>query len=109
MCPNCFDKDINKFETYTDFEEFEAILDSKVNKGDVEFLDDEKDWDGSYICKTCNELWTLSVPDYSWRGYFLPREKAISYESGINREQSISGFGCLFIVVVIAIIISLLR
>ncbi|PHS10013.1 MAG: hypothetical protein COA88_03000 [Kordia sp.] len=108
MCPNCFENDINKFESYTDFEEFEKLLDSKVNKGEVEFLDEEKDWDGNYICKTCYELWTLSVPDNAWRGYFLPREKAISYESRINREESISGYGCITIVVLLAIIFYLI-
>ena len=106
MCPSCFEKDIDKFKTQLDFEEFETIIDSKVNDELIKILEDKKFWTNNYVCNTCNEHWILSVPDNAWRGYFLPKEKAISYESRIDKSRS--GLGCLIVMAVIVVIIVLM-
>jgi hypothetical protein len=77
MCNKCFDTEIKSFPTQADFEQFDLELTKKIaNEKSIkmrEFVNTAwKDIGYQiYECLGCGQLWKLSKPDYSDRGYFL--------------------------------------
>jgi hypothetical protein len=77
MCDMCFNAEIKSFLTQSDFEEFDLVLIKKIaNDKSIkmrEFVSTAwKDIGYQiYECLYCGQLWKLSKPDYSDRGYFL--------------------------------------
>lgn len=76
MCDKCFNHEIKSFSTQTEFEEFDLVLTKKiVNDKSIKmgkFVDiawKERGYQ-VYECILCGQLWKLSAPDYSDRGYF---------------------------------------
>jgi len=86
-CTTCSFKDIKKFPASWDYENFEIWF-RKANFslwGRVNGMTSGPDWKFGFVqygnvtnfygahiykCNSCNSLWELSSPDYSWRGYF---------------------------------------
>ena len=63
MCEKCFDKEIFKFESESDFLAFEKKLDEKSKF--IELINSKhqylNDFHYAYICKNCNLNWWLSI------------------------------------------------
>lgn len=77
MCDKCFNDEIKSFPSQADFEEFDLVLTKKIaNDKNIKMgkLFDTASKDIGYQvyeCVVCGQLWKLSIPDYSYRGYFL--------------------------------------
>lgn len=77
MCDKCFNTEIKSFPTQADFEVFDLVLTKKIaNDKSIKmgnFVNTAwKDIGYQiYECLMCGQLWKLSTPDYSDRGYFL--------------------------------------
>lgn len=77
MCDKCFNAEIKSFPTQADFEEFDLVLTKKIaNDKSIKmgkFVNTAwKDVGYQiYECLVCGQLWKLSTPDYSDRGYFM--------------------------------------
>ena len=113
MCEKCFQQGRSKFESYSEFDDFEKIIDSKIREG-IFTINTENHIDNFhnsiYRCTYCNQNWCLSDPDNSWRGYFLRQKDAIDFENKIEREGKIRARGCIIFLVllILAIIIVIL-
>jgi hypothetical protein len=76
MCNKCFNVEIKVFATYADFDQFDLELTKKMaNDKSVimtEFVKTSREDRGYQIYESpcCGQLWKLSEPDYSYRGYF---------------------------------------
>ena len=81
MCADCFDSEISKFNSEMDFNDFQKILDQKVNKNQLKTIRDNNakdvDFKTTYNCSSCNQEWILSFPENAWRGYFLKKNNAL--------------------------------
>lgn len=77
MCDKCFNSEIKSFLTQSDYEQFDLELTKKIaNVKSIkmgEFVNTAwKDIGYQiYECLICGQLWKLSTPDNSDRGYFL--------------------------------------
>ncbi len=77
MCDKCFKTEIKSFPTEADFEEFDLVLTKKIaNDQSIKMRQyTNTAWKEIgyqiYECLVCGQLWKLSTPDYSNRGYFL--------------------------------------
>lgn len=77
MYDKCFTTEIKSFPTQIDFEEFDLVLTKKISNDKSikmgKFVNTAWKDMGYRIfeCLVCGQLWKLSTPDYSDRGYFL--------------------------------------
>ena len=107
MCENCFDNEIYKFESESEFLEFEKKFNLKekffkIANSKHEFLND---YHYIYICENCYENWWLSIPDNAWRGYFLTKNNAESHIKEIKSSEKAKRNGCFLLLVFIIFII----
>jgi hypothetical protein len=107
MCEKCFDKDIFRFESESDFTIFENRLEQKIKflkliSSKHEFLND---FHYTYTCENCNQSWWLSVPDNGWRGYFLTEKNAQKHIKDIRDSDKKKRNGCLIMLVIILFIV----
>lgn len=81
MCDKCFKTEIESFPTEKDFEEFDLVLtkkianDKSIKMGKFVNIAEKANGYQIYECIVCGQLWKLSIPDYSIRGYFLRFKK----------------------------------
>ena len=111
MCDDCFENLIYKFDSQKDFEDFETIVQNKcINKKltiikrevtDSFAIFDSYDF---YKCNSCGEVWTLSIPDNAWRGFFLTQDKGIEYTKILKEKDKIRRIGCLVIIIVLILV-----
>lgn len=100
MCQYCTRYQVRSFPTEADFNAFLTILDAKCNDGTfIRFLasDNTEDisYESIYQCSYCNDEWVLSIPDDSWRGYFLPENQTyFEDEADTNISVKSKGKGC---------------
>lgn len=90
MCEDCFTKKFKGFTFQSDYDNFKETLDRKCFLNKVEILEDInalQDFRIYYKCKTCNEKYILSIPDYAWRGYFLTYQNAINYHNFLSKSD----------------------
>ncbi|MAY52471.1 MAG: hypothetical protein CMC75_04295 [Flavobacteriaceae bacterium] len=109
MCEKCFQSGIYSFKSYDEFKEFERLIDQKIRGGVITGIGERNElnfYNLTYHCSNCNEIWFLSDPDNSWRGYFLTKNQAIDYENKIDREGKIRARGCMigFVLLILLII-----
>jgi hypothetical protein len=81
MCDQCFKEEIESFSTQETFEKFDLELTKKIaNDKSIKmgrFVNTAwKDIGYQiYECIACGQLWKLSTPDHSDKGYFLRLKK----------------------------------
>lgn len=102
MCKDCFEKKYYSFPSQLEFNKFEDILDSKTRSNKIKILesnDENKlmDYRMYFQCNTCEEIFVFSIPDNSWRGYFLTQENALAYHDKLHSSDKIKKYGCLII------------
>ena len=84
MCDSCFSTEIESFEDYQSFEKFdiELIQKNETNNNDfgLKVIETNSFYSGFSFqivkCNSCGTVWWFSVPDNSWRGFFLKEENA---------------------------------
>ncbi|WP_126546726.1 hypothetical protein [Hymenobacter amundsenii] len=54
-------------------------------------------------CPECGQVWALSYPESSWRGYFLPIAAASARYQQQQRLNRLRRFGCFGLLVLIGI------
>ena len=106
MCGACFLEGIYRFPSAHAFEVFEKHLLDKQPQLHIEVLSIPSENPpsisspvGYYQCDICQEFWALSVPDNAWRGYFLPKDRALSYRKELNHQDKSKRLGCVALVV----------
>jgi len=113
MCNDCF-KDLKyKFETQKEFEDFETIIQNKCIDKKLEIIKREEtdyfapfDSFEFYKCNSCGQIWTLSIPENAWRGFFLTETESIRHSRELRKKDRVKGlFGLAIIFIVIATII----
>ena len=95
MCEKCFDEEILRFESESEFIAFEKSLDQKANF--VKLINTKHknltEFNTKYSCENCNQNWWLSIPDNAWRGYFLTEQSAKKHIKDLkdsdNRKRKI--------------------
>jgi len=75
MCEDCFDLEITSFPTEKGWLEFNLNLSEKLGSNQMKHIEIKTDGANIYECNTYSQLWKLSDPDYSYRGYFLKQNK----------------------------------
>ena len=110
MCPDCFIKEISKFNSFSDFKAFEAKFEQKLQIGKLLYNEGLNDQDFSlfdskiyYTCVTCSEDWILSIPDNAWRGYFLRYQSAVDYHNQLKDDNKQRSIGCISLIIGILI------
>ena len=106
MCGDCFDKQHYGFPSYTEYEEFEEILDLKTRSKKIQILEGEiensfMDYRMYFQCNTCEEIFVLSIPDNAQRGYFLTQEDALKYQDQLYSSDNNKKWGCLVIILIL--------
>ena len=84
MCDSCFSTEIVSFEDYQSFEKFDIELIQKIETNNNTFglkvIENNSFYSGFSFqivkCNSCGTVWWFSVPDNSWRGFFLKEENA---------------------------------
>ena len=108
MCSDCFDKQYYGFPSYTEYKEFEEILDLKTRSHKIEMRESENegakglmDFHLYFKCNTCSEKYVLSIPDNAWRGYFLTEQNAVVYHKKLKMSDKEKRNGCLIFILLI--------
>jgi hypothetical protein len=109
MCDNC-SKDLKyRFDTQKEFEDFETIIQNKCIDKKLEIIKREEtdylapfDSFEFYKCNSCGQIWTLSIPENAWRGFFLTENEAIKHWREIKRKDRIKGVVGLVILIILA-------
>jgi len=105
MCEKCFEKEYKKFPSYTDFENFEKVLDKKC-KNNILKIDIQSneliDFRMYYQCTFCKEKWVMSIPENAWRGYFLTEKNALKYHLQLEKEKK-ERFINLIIIIILGV------
>lgn len=112
MCSKCFNNNIYRFDSQGDFEIFDRDLTLKVNK-DLEALKSGENYRQVYYdqfqCTHCKTIWNLSMPENSWRGFFLDNESVKSHIDSLKNDDKRKGrIGCLIVISIIGLIIYLI-
>jgi hypothetical protein len=107
MCEKCFDKEIFRFESESDFITLEKSLDLKAKflkliNSNHEYLND---FHYTYSCINCNQNWWFSIPDNAWRGYFLTEKNAKKNIKNLRHSDKRQKIGCLLVIVIILFIL----
>lgn len=84
MCNSCFSTEIESFEDYQSFEKIDLELIQKIETNNNAFglkvIETNSFYSGFSFqkvkCNSCGTVWWFSVPDNSWRGFFLKEENA---------------------------------
>lgn len=115
MCNDCFNNEIYSFETQSGFDEFHELLNKKTLSKKLLMVDVHKEYPLSihdsrlyFQCSSCSENWVMSIPDYSWRGYFLTKDNAIKQQDQLHtfdRKKTILGILFLIIIVILSLIL----
>ena len=105
MYRDCFDKQYYGFPSYSEYEEFEEILDLKTRSKKIQILEGEiensfMDYRMYFQCNTCEEIFVLSIPDNAQRGYFLTQEDALKYQPLYSSDNN-KKWGCLVIILIL--------
>lgn len=108
MCNDCFDKQYYGFSSYTEYEEFEAILDFKARSHKIQIIESEDEgvkglmyYRLYFKCNTCSEKYALSIPDHAWRGYFLTEQNAFDYRKKLRISDKDKRNGCLIFILLL--------
>jgi len=92
MCSKCFDKQYGSFDTQYEFEVFERELILKLN-GDLKLFKQSEQYRNIYFdqyeCLNCKAIWSLSVPENAWRGFFLNKESLKSHIDKLKKKDKI--------------------
>jgi hypothetical protein len=113
MCEKCFDNEIFRFESESDFNIFEIKFDEKSSF--IELTNSKHNYLNvfvyTYTCKSCYKNWWLSIPENAWRGFFLTEKNAKNYIERIRNSDKKKKKGCLIILSIffLILIISLLN
>lgn len=110
MCSSCFTENISFFKSKEEFLIFEKELDIKIWNNILIQLKNKHDYrvgDIIYKCVKCESKWILSIPDYSWNGYFI-KESNRNTNVKIKNHSSINIIIIIVIVVVMTLIINML-
>jgi hypothetical protein len=106
MCGACFLEGIYRFPSAHAFEVFEKDLLGKQPQLHTQVLSALSQNPllisspvGYYRCDVCQELWALSIPDNAWRGYFLPKDEALSYQEKLNHQDKSKRLGCIAFII----------
>lgn len=93
MCEHCTPLTRENFPSEQDFIAFEKVLEAKSVDGTFIRVITANDLplEPRYQCTFCNTDWVLSVPERSWRGYFLPEQSVANYENN-NTNTSFESF-----------------
>ena len=70
MCNDCFENEITAFSSEKEWQAFDKELSKKLSAKQLKFLTYKGDEGHIYGCLSCNQMWKLQDPDYSFRGYF---------------------------------------
>jgi hypothetical protein len=103
MCESCFETEIYKFNSLSEFENFERELFLKDKNFCI--LESSKktflDFDVSYQCNKYLEIWYLAEPDNAWRGYFLKKDSAKIYIDEIKKFHLKKKYGYFLVLVIL--------
>jgi hypothetical protein len=111
MCDDCFKNLFHSFESQKEFDEFEIALQNKCINKKLEIIKPEKtdltlfDSDSFYKCNSCGEIWSLSIPENAWRGFFLPQKEGIRHVKKLKQKDSDRQIGCLILILILVLII----
>ena len=107
------DLETNNFKTYQEFDEFELKFNKFIYQKEILNLGSENylNFDFyKYLNKKTDKIFCLSIPDNSWRGFFLEESKAKRYIKNLKKEDNRKGIGCgLFVAIAILIIILIIK
>lgn len=70
MCNDCFENEITAFSSEKAWLAFDKELSKKLSAKQLKFLGYKEDEGHIYGSLSCNQMWKLQDPDYSFRGYF---------------------------------------
>ena len=107
MCEHCFSKGLYTFPTWQNFEIFKQLLLSKQLFEADRPSNEEGEHKHYYECRSCQEVWVLSEPENSWRGYFLPEESASIYSEKLGRQDKTKRTGCLLLLGLVVVFLFL--
>lgn len=97
-----------KFDTYKDFELFENNLKSLLVNNELKDIGDSnyKQYHFyRYETSDKKEVYCLSVPENSWRGFFLPYNVAKHHIDNIIESSRSNSTGYIFFLVIIFVIV----
>ena len=107
MCVKCFDKEIFRFESESNFREFEKKLEEKSKF--LELISSKhnylNDFHYVYTCENCKTNWWLSIPENAWRGYFLTENKAKEHIEKLKKSDAKKKNGCLILLGILLLIL----
>ena len=101
MCEKCSILKRTSFDSYQAFQNFEGVLDEKVNKKLLTVHENPSEsnfFNTAYRCVNCSEIWWLSVPNNSWHGYFVSVHEAKDYLKKIKNRDRRKALGCVILV-----------
>lgn len=111
MCPNCFTKEINRFENLPQWQAFDLELSNRLAQGKLTQIRvvntgqrDGEEISYVYECVTCRQKWKLEEPHDHGDGYFV---NLSTFENLFLREQN--GRRLAMMMVIILIVFVLLR
>lgn len=97
-----------KFISYKEFEIFEEKLNKLIaDKKLIEIGDDTFGNYHFYIYQSYydKEIYCLSIPDNSWRGFFLNYEKAKRHITNIKKFDKQKSLGCIYSLILLICIV----
>ena len=111
MCDDCFRNLIYKFDSQEKFDDFQTIVTNKCITKKLEIIKREQtdvlapfDSYEFYKCNSCGEIWTLSVPQDAWRGFFLTQDKGLEYSKKLREKDKSRKIGCFIIIIVLTLV-----
>jgi hypothetical protein len=111
MCDDCFETLIYKFDSQQEFDDFQTILTNKFISKKLEIIKREEtdfwapfDPYEFYKCNSCGQIWILSIPENTRRGFFLTQDKGIKYTKKIKEKDKARRIGFLVIIAILAIV-----
>jgi hypothetical protein len=109
MCDDCFRNLIYKFDSQKQFEDFETVVQNKCISNKITIIRSEQidSFASFYKCNSCGQIWTISIPENAWRGFFLTEDKGIDYTKKLKEKDRVRGIGCLVVVIVVTLVILL--
>lgn len=109
MCKYCFDEELLGFTSIDRFFSLENRAQERLIKKHLKLIDEKsvssidfsKAEESQYLCKSCNEIWILSIQEDFKRSFLIKEKHLKKYRNHFLKKDRLHKNGCIAALILI--------
>lgn len=114
MCNNCFDEEHLGFTSIDSLYNLENRVQKKLIKKDFNLLDKKsvssmdlsKAEESVYLCKSCNEVWIISIQENFNRSFLIKEKHLEKYRNHFLKKDKLHRNGCIAALILVILLLT---